>query len=77
MSEEKERFVATFEFDSEEARDLFLSWVSNSGEQTFFDVQEYNLEEEDQVVEFDYWSLNLDGDGEPAFGPRVHAKSGS
>jgi hypothetical protein len=72
MSEEKKRFAATFEFASAEARDEFVSFMCESGEQSFFDWQESSdLAEEQYVQEFDYWCLN---EGKK-FGPRVHAKS--
>ncbi len=46
----------TFVFDNDNAADNFLSWLSNSGEQEYWEAMRYQ-DEEDQndTVTFDYW----------------------
>lgn len=67
----------TFEFSNPEAAHHFLIWMSESGEQEYWNWMQYREENDEPegditAVELDYWSLN---EGE-TFGPRVQMVCG-
>jgi hypothetical protein len=68
--------VISFHFDNEEAAQHFLVWLSESGEQEYWDWMEYREEDEEKgditALDFDYWSLN---EGK-TFGPKIKMKCG-
>lgn len=54
-----------FVFDNQEAADHFITWLCESGEQSYWDWMEYREEEEAgdiTAISFDYWGGSTDGD---------------
>jgi guanylate kinase len=63
--------IVSFQFSNAKAANCFLEWLSNSGEQSYWEAMEYVEEDIAEgnitAVEFDYWSLNKG----KTFGPKV------
>ena len=67
----KKTYEIKFVFENEERADDFLEWLSNAGEQDYFQQYTEYAPDEPYEIEIDYWSLNQD----KTFGPNILVKT--
>jgi hypothetical protein len=63
-SKKPKKKIVKFVFDNERAAEHFISWLCESGEQSYWQWMDYRETEEDgniTVLDFDYWGRTKSG----------------